>query len=727
MISRETQMKISDILISLAEVERDVEVTRQVITENREYNAFQIFSYIDSDKKNYVEELDIINYLQSKNIFVTDTEARLVILYYDQDLDKVLNFDEFINLIESKSSPKRDKQEITGPICFAIDYALTKLLEKEILHARKILNAFADVRGYSNFNIHDIFHLIKNNDNINCIIPQNLMRFLNNTFASFIDQDIDLIFNRLDLNKDKAIDLCEFHIFFGYPDCGYSCPFNKCENCGIECCRTCRIEGPCYVHKLVRNDNNNNYKDGQIMPRRIYRTYCTEFQRRNNEQNQNKGESSEFNNGIQKISENLTLKMSPKREYGPIEVCLNSDINDNNTYNEKNNYTTNNINNYNTNDRNNYSTNDINNYNDRNNYTTNNINNYNDRNNYNNNDKNYYTTNDHYMDNSNNNTFNQKIISPNTNKVRLNDNDNDNFTYQYKRNIPNISNNQKYMNNYRDNINDNIIQNNYTKNSFDNNKENNENININNSYENLRNKKNQEKDQNIKKNEYEEDQFIDYLKQAMLLESKIEKLKIDLSLRSDFNWEQVFRVFELEGRGFLEKEDLITGFNKFDLMPKDLDIALLLKRYDLKKEGNISYPNFFELIVPFSKCHRMMVDKRKINDESGSVLANPKEFSPETLNCIKNLFVNIFNGEFILNKMRESFTNLKIKFSDIFHLLDPEGNGFVDEKGLLYFMKKNGIFSSNNDCDLLFLRLNKLRNGKIDFQEMCEEIEAIYQ
>ena len=620
-------MKISDILISLAELERDVEVTRQVITENREYNAFQIFSYIDSDKKNYVEELDIINYLKSKNIFVTEIEARLVILYYDQDLDNVLNCNELINLIESKSSPKRDKQEIAGPICFAIDYALTKLLEKEILHARKILNSFADVRGYSDFNIHDIFHLIKNNDNINCIIPQNLMRFLNNTFASFIDQDIDLIFNRLDLNKDKAIDLCEFHIFFGYPDCGYNCPFNKCENCGIECCRTCRIDGPCYVHKLVRNDNDNNFKDGRIMQRRIYRTYCTEFQRRNNDQNQNqnKGENPEFNNGIQKISENLTLKMSPKREYGPIEVCLNTDINDNNNYsdknnytnnninnyntndrinyttnnlnnynnNDKNNYTTNNINNYNTNNRKNYSNNNINDYNDRNNYTNNSINDYNDRNNYNNNDKNYYTSNDHYMDNdnNNNNTFNQKMIGPNTNNIRSNDNDN--FTYEYKRDIPNISNNKKYMDNYRDNINDNIIQNNYTKNNFDHNKENNENININNSYENLKNKNNQEKGLNRKKNEYEEDQFIDYLKQAMLLESKIEKLKIDLSLRSDFNWEQVFRIFELEGRGFLEKNDLITGFNRFDLMPKDLDIDLLLKRYDLKKEGNISYPNFF--------------------------------------------------------------------------------------------------------------------------------------
>ncbi len=44
-------------------------------------------------------------------------------------------------------------------------------------------------------------------------------------------------------------------------------------------------------------------------------------------------------------------------------------------------------------------------------------------------------------------------------------------------------------------------------------KENSENININNSYENLRNKNNQQgKDQNRKKNEYEEDQFIKYLK-----------------------------------------------------------------------------------------------------------------------------------------------------------------------------------------------------------------------
>ena len=210
----------------------------------------------------------------------------------------------------------------------------------------------------------------------------------------------------------------------------------------------------------------------------------------------------------------------------------------------------------------------------------------------------------------------------------------------------------------------------------------------------------------------------------MFHESKVERLKIDLSLRTDFNWEEVFRIFELEGRGFLSKEDLIIGFNKFGIYPKDLDISLLLKRYDLQKEGIISYPDFFDLIAPFSKYHRIMVEKRKIKNEN--LLVNPNEFSPETLNCIRNIFITIFNGEFMLNKLKESFTSLKIKFSDIFHLLDPLGNGYIGEKELAFFLQKNEIINNSNDCDLLFLRLNKLRNGQIEFQEMCEEIEPVY-
>ena len=228
----------------------------------------------------------------------------------------------------------------------------------------------------------------------------------------------------------------------------------------------------------------------------------------------------------------------------------------------------------------------------------------------------------------------------------------------------------------------------------------------------------------MNKNEYEEKQFLDYLRKSMEHENKIENLKIELSLRSDFYLEQVFRIFEFEESGYLSKEDLIKGFKNFNLYPKDIDITLFLKRYDLKKEGSLSYPDFFELIAPFSKYHRLMVENRKINTDLTE--ANPNEFNSETQKCIKNLFNEIFIGEFSLNKDKETFSSLKKQFNNIFKTIDSSNNGFIGEKDFVLYIQNNGLFKSSNDCDLLFRRFNKLRNGKIDYQEIIDEIEPIY-
>ena len=164
MISNDIQSKLSEILMTLAEEERNVEVTRQVLTENKDYNPYQIFCFLDKDKKNKINDLDLIDFLRNKNIFSTENEIKLLILFYDEDLDTNLNFEEFINLIESKSSNKKEikenNDESIESISFSIEYSLTKLLEKEILYARKILSLFQDLKGFSDFNIHTIFYML---------------------------------------------------------------------------------------------------------------------------------------------------------------------------------------------------------------------------------------------------------------------------------------------------------------------------------------------------------------------------------------------------------------------------------------------------------------------------------------------------------------------------------------------------------------------------------------
>ena len=51
MFSNPFESKISELLLTIAECERDVEITRQVLTENKEYSSFQIFYLLDSEKK----------------------------------------------------------------------------------------------------------------------------------------------------------------------------------------------------------------------------------------------------------------------------------------------------------------------------------------------------------------------------------------------------------------------------------------------------------------------------------------------------------------------------------------------------------------------------------------------------------------------------------------------------------------------------------------------------
>ena len=628
MLSRNIQSKLSEIIMTLAEEERNVEISRQVLTENKDYNSYQIFCFLDIDKKNKINYLDILNFLKNKNIFCTDNEVKLLLLFYDDDLDTNLNFNEFINLIESKSSPKKEYKENNEPLSFSIEYSLTKLLEKEILYSRKIISLFEDIKGFSDFNIHNIFHYIKD-DNNNFINSQDIIEFLNDNYVTFIDNDIDLIFKRLDKAKDNKINLCEFHLFIGFPNCEYNCPFLKCDNCDLEPCELCKIEESCPIHKK----SNFKSEDNKYLNERTYKTYYTEFKNKMNSKEEK--EEEQFNNGCQKISNNLTLQLSPKREYAPFEIYLGSDNIDMNTINQQ----------------------------------------------------------------KNKESFNNENI----NTINQNFND-EKYQIEEPNNKQNIIINKKNL--FNKNIKEEKDDNNNNEINF----KSNENI--------IKNKK------YLNKNEYEEKQFIEYLRKAMEHENKIENLKIELSLRCDFNWEEIFRIFELEGRGFLTKEDLSIGFNKFNLYPKDIDISLLLKRYNINKEGIITYPDFFELIVPFSKYHKKMIEKRGI--DSGIKDINPDELNSETQKCIKNLFNEIFKGEFALNKEKENFSSLKNNFKDIFKSIDISDNGFVGEKDFVLYIQNNEIFTNSNDCDLLFLRFNKLKNGKIEIQEMLDEIEPIY-
>ena len=270
MLSVETESKLADIFLILAEGEKSVDINRQILIELDDFDPYQIFTFLDIEQKNYINSSDLLNFLQERGIYANEVEIKFIILFYDRDYDGVLSYPEFANFIQSEFSKKRinsnnnnPQQNIIPNLSNNIDQALRQLLANEIELVKKILPLLNDLRNRYDFNIHDLYHAVKN---WNYIEENSLRNFFGRNKISYLESDIRKIMKRLDFNGDGKVDFCEFHAFLGFPNCKFCCPNDTCINCGSCCCDLCINDIPCFIHNCIHrriNKSNNNVGNNQ--------------------------------------------------------------------------------------------------------------------------------------------------------------------------------------------------------------------------------------------------------------------------------------------------------------------------------------------------------------------------------------------------------------------------------------------------------------------------------
>ena len=567
MCSPETEQKLCKLLLILADGERTIEISRQVLSDLKEFDSFQIFKNIDIEDKNKIDCYSIINFLRIKGIYCTEEEASLIILFYDQDYDNVLSYPEFINVIQSEKSLKNNlNKPPKDKIPFDVDYSLGKLLEKEVELSRKFIYALKDIKCRYDFNIHNLYHKIKY---FNSITNESLRAFFQKNEVSFLESDIKLILKRLDLNKDGIIDLCEFHALLGFPDCIYCCPCLSCNSCGKCLCESCYNNIPCYSHGTIQNKKNNKndfdekynynyYSMGNILNENIILPHQLESSRNLNSINKYETSFDNNNKEIERknISKGLAIRTSPRRNYNPIEINLNK----------------------------------------------------------------------------------------------------------------------------------------------------NDNLNL-----------------NIK----EKNQFNDFLKLLMSAESQIEEAKIELAKKQDFSCADAFKIFVKDNNDYISKDDLKYGLFLLDLNVDDFIINLLFKRFDLNKKDELSYADFFDMLIPFEKIYRDNIEQK--TQKSFSCEQSLNLISNETKEIMKNVFNIIINYEVEINEKRKDLSIIKRKLKDIFYLFDKNDIGFFGFEEFKKYIEENKLINDKNlNGDLLFIRFDKNRNGKIIFEELSDEFEALY-
>lgn len=177
---------------------------------------------------------------------------------------------------------------------------------------------------------------------------------------------------------------------------------------------------------------------------------------------------------------------------------------------------------------------------------------------------------------------------------------------------------------------------------------------------------------------YEEENFLNFLKDTISIENEIERSKSDLVLRSDFNVEDAFRIFELDGRGYLSDLDLKYGLNALDLFPTSEEISLFIKRYDTRNEGVISYANFFDVVAPLDREYRRMLEVRL---PSAYPSRNKVDvFLPSTKLYFQNLLSLILKSEARVEGWRQRLNKLpRFSVRTMFDRIDRIEKNYISE------------------------------------------------
>ena len=326
------------------------------------------------------------------------------------------------------------------------------------------------------------------------------------------------------------------------------------------------------------------------------------------------------------------------------------------------------------------------------------------------NNNNNINNNNYYVNNQMNKNFNQVYRS----------NNNSNFSYNSS-NQTNFSRNNRFVGNPNEfpiRVSKTLAlrlspqrkvknQNNSFSNDYDNQMNMNNNINNNISMNNSFSQP---------QNSFTQNDFNNFINLIMHYETLIECKKLELACNyPDYNVEDLFSLFESPQtqNDILSFQDLRNGFCNLGFNISNEDLNIFIKRYNLECVNGISYSDFFDIVVPFDKIKRDEIENRNDN-----ILTN------QTVEKFKELIDLIFTAERAIEDERIRINNLNgFNLGLVFNGERKFEGNCANDDDLEDFLKRKGISFDQKGADLLFIRLDRNRDGCVGVCDFCYEFE----
>ena len=194
--------KIKNMFIKIIEKNNLNSIKKSFLLNQENFNLKILFDEIDSNKKGFINSIDLLNYLNNK---YSEQIIRKIIQHYDKHSQYKLMYDDFkaifdnINNNNTKAkNSKNDKFDL-----------FEQVIKGEVELIYLINDMIEDIKSCENFITYEAFISISNNENN--IDKNNMKTFLEDKCN---ENEINFIIYYLDINNDGLISYDEFEEFF---------------------------------------------------------------------------------------------------------------------------------------------------------------------------------------------------------------------------------------------------------------------------------------------------------------------------------------------------------------------------------------------------------------------------------------------------------------------------------------------------------------------------------
>ena len=210
MVSALLKERFAALLLELAECERKTELTRQVLVDRSEFDAYSAFRRISTGHYGGITLFELKEFFQHHDISVESYELDLLFVHLDFDGDGVITWAEFLNLVMSKEYHSGCEYGKLADFDLKLEHSLMRFFDQELQNEiclEQMRRVLWDTPGLSEEFLFGLLDVDKNNT----LTQEDIHQFL----KPYADESYNVsmaerVFRRMDENQDGDVVYDEF-------------------------------------------------------------------------------------------------------------------------------------------------------------------------------------------------------------------------------------------------------------------------------------------------------------------------------------------------------------------------------------------------------------------------------------------------------------------------------------------------------------------------------------